>query len=124
MCDSNTPTQEFTVMVEGPVPTRDRRSARRYPCHAANSVVVRLPATGAKGDAWAFNLSETGIGLNLPYRLEPGTVLALHLRGRQAGALVTVPARVARVTAKEDGTWQIGCTFGRRLPSSRLEELL
>jgi hypothetical protein len=125
MSESAKPTEpEFTILLRRPVSRTERRSCRRHSCRFDRLVMLRMPETGTKREGWAFNFSETGVGLNLPYALEKGEVVVLHLRGRRSASALTLPARVARVTAKEDGTWQIGCSFGRRLETSRLEELL
>jgi hypothetical protein len=118
------PEKEFTLLLGRPLLKKDRRGARRYRCGPATLVQLQEETTGIKMEAWANNLSETGIGLDLPYPLDAGTGLVLRLRGRPPAGAVTMPARVVHATAQEDGTYRIGCAFERRLEPDQLEGLL
>jgi hypothetical protein len=124
MSNNVNPPQELTIRLRRPPRGSERRAAKRYQCRTARLVVLRSPETGTKAEGWAFNFSETGIGLYLPYPLPSGTVVVLHLRGRGAAASVTMPARVVHATARDDGTWHVGCAFARRLDPRILQDLL
>jgi hypothetical protein len=116
--------KEFTIVLSRPPLAKDRRGARRYRCGPAMLVLLHENKTNMKMDAWAWDLSETGIGLILPYPLDPGAAIVLKLRCRPPCGTVTVPARVAHATPRDDGTWRIGCSFDQRLDADRLEEML
>jgi hypothetical protein len=79
--------------------------------------------TPADLEASACDLSETGIGLYLPYPLGRGKTVILHLRGRMPALSVTVSARVIRATAQYGGLWRVGCQFERKLNPETLLEL-
>jgi hypothetical protein len=115
------PEKEFTVVLTRPLLKTDRRRAKRYRCGPATLVPMQLAGTSLRVDAWACNLSEGGIGLNLPYPLELGTAVVLKLRGRRT---TTMPARVVHTTEQDDGMWRIGCAFDRPLDPDTLEGLL
>jgi hypothetical protein len=118
------PEKEFTVQFSRPPLLKDRRGARRYRCGPAMLVLLHETETNLKTDAWAWDLSETGIGLTLPYPVDPGAAIILRLRCRPPCGTVTVAARVTHATPRDDGTWRIGCAFDKRLDANRLEEML
>jgi hypothetical protein len=124
MSSSANPPQELTIHRRRPAHGPERRGAKRFQCRASRLVVLRSPETGTKAEGWALNLSETGIGLYLPYPIQSGTVVVLHLRGRGAAASVTVPARVVHAGERADGTWHVGCAFARRLDPRVVQDLL
>jgi hypothetical protein len=113
--------KEFTILFDRPLIKTDRRAHKRYRCGPANLVQLHLTGTAVNLDAWASNLSEGGIGLNLPYPLELETALVLRLRGRRT---LSMAARVVHVTEQVDGTWRIGCAFERPLDPDALETVL
>jgi hypothetical protein len=115
------PEKEFTVVLTRPLLQTDRRREKRYRCGPATLVPMQLTGTTVRMDAWACNLSEGGIGLNLPYPLELGTAVVLRLRGRRT---TTMAARVVHATEQDDGMWRIGCAFDRPLDRDTLEGLL
>jgi hypothetical protein len=116
--------KEFTIVLGKAPVLKDRRGSRRYRCGPAMLVLLHENDTNLKMDAWAWDLSETGIGLTLPYPLDQGVAIVLKLRCRPPCGTVTVPARVAHATPRDDGTWRIGCSFDHRLNADRLEEML
>jgi hypothetical protein len=116
--------KELTVVLSRAPLAKDRRRNRRYRCGPATLVVVHETATNLKTDGWAWDLSESGIGLTLPYPLDPGSTVQLRLRGRPPFGTIVVPALVAHATPQCDGTWRIGCAFKQKLEPERLEALL
>jgi hypothetical protein len=124
MSQSILPEKEFTILFRRPLLRQEYRAAKRYCCGRA-PVLVHVLLEPEDREAWASNLSETGIGLNLPYRLEVGSAVVLRLRGGWWPAKsVSMPARVIHATEQEDGTWQVGCAFERRLDAETVEALL
>jgi hypothetical protein len=107
-----------------PLLENERHEAERYGC--CKAILVQLNVTTKPTDlaARACDLSATGVGLNLPYRLEVGSAVVLLLRGRRTATWMTMSARVAHATEHEGGAWRVGCAFERRLESETLEALL
>jgi PilZ domain len=98
------------------------RKATRYRCGLATLCHVTLPDNGGRYEAWAADLSETGIGFFMNATLEPGTPVVLRLKG-SAGDLIR-QAQVAHATLQLDGTWCIGCHFAEPLELALLDQLL
>jgi hypothetical protein len=99
------------------------RKATRYRCGLATLCHVTFPPDGRRHEAWAANLSETGIGFHLDRPLEPQTALALRLKCSEGGT-INMAARVVHATPQADGTWCIGCQFAQPLDLETLEALL
>jgi hypothetical protein len=99
------------------------RKATRYRCNLATLCHVTLPEDGRRHEAWAANLSETGIGFYLDRQLAEGAPLVLRLKGA-AGNALTRDAHVVHATPQADGTWCIGCTFVQPLDLNTLDDLL
>jgi hypothetical protein len=100
-----------------------RRVAQRYRCPLAT--LGRLSfADGSQEEAWANNLSETGIGLNMNHALEAGTSLTIRLRGAVPGRTLALQAQVVHATQELDGSWRIGCAFAGKLSQEDLDTLL
>jgi PilZ domain len=116
-------TQEFIVFTDQPLVDPDRRAAPRYRCHPA-ALVQLDPGDKSQAPAWAADLSEVGIGLNLPYPLEVGITIVSKFVGSKPAARVTLRARVVHVTNWFAGNWRIGCAFENRLSPEVLEGLL
>jgi hypothetical protein len=100
-----------------------RRAAQRYRCPLATLGRISLP-DGTQEEAWAHNLSETGIGLNLSHSLEAGTPVLIRLKGAAPGSGLAQAARVVHATEEVDGSWRIGCAFLERLNPDQLDALL
>jgi hypothetical protein len=122
MADHPTVEAEFTLLKRHFTGIK-RRAAQRYRCPLATLGRLSLP-DGTHEDAWAHNLSETGIGLNMGHALEPGTTLLIRLKGTTNGALLSLAARVVHATAEVDGSWRIGCAFVDKLGPDQLDSLL
>jgi hypothetical protein len=94
--------------------------------HDSRSILVHLelPERPAGLEVWAYDLSESGIGLNLPHPLELGSAVVLDFRGWMSAQWVTMSARVVHATKQDESTWRIGCQFERRLDRKTLQALL
>ena len=123
MNQRQSPSATLSVVLPGLQSPDDRRRARRFSCNWILPVVLHLPTASRKIEGWVRNLSETGIGLTIAEPLEVGDTLVVRLRGAQS-RLLTVPARVTYATAKDDGTWSVGCGFDRRLDPQVLRSLV
>jgi PilZ domain len=99
-------------------PASERRGAERFPC-VRECLVRPQNATGA-GDwhAIAYNISTSGIGIGLPYPVEPGTVLYIHPWSRSNAR--PVRARVVRSTPV-DFLWFHGCELLETLTADEVQ---
>src|SRR5438105_11470746 len=102
------PVREFSVFVPQSPKRQNRRAAKRYRCGAANWARLYVVETATNVEAWAYDLSERGIALDLPYRLEVGSGVAVRMLCYQ-GSCVVMRARVVRVAPNQDGGWRVGC---------------
>jgi hypothetical protein len=100
-----------------------RRVAQRYRCPLATLGRLSLP-DGTQEEAWAHNLSETGIGLNMSHSLDAGTRLTVRLRGSVPGRALALQALVIHSTQELDGSWRVGCVFTAKLSQEDLDALL
>jgi len=114
---------EFTLLKHHFTGIR-RRTAKRYRCALATLGKITFPGENASLEAWAHNLSESGIGLNLDRSLPEGVVVNIRLKGPQSDGALTVAAKVAHSTQQLDGTWRVGCAFEQELTPEQLELLL
>ena len=113
---------EFTLLKRHFIGVK-RRAAQRYRCPLATLGRLTLP-DGTQEDAWAHNLSESGIGLNVSRALEPGTQVLIRLKGAAQNSALSVSARVVHATEEADGSWRVGCAFVDRLNPDQLDALL
>jgi hypothetical protein len=97
------------------------RAAQRYPsnqdarCHPPVASPETTPAR-------VRDVSSHGVGLLVPRRFEPGTVLILELGA--ADRRVPVLARVVRLVVWADGEWLVGCSFVGEISTEELLPLL
>jgi hypothetical protein len=95
----------------------------RHPC----AVQVQCQPAAARQDKeqiWqgtVRDLSRGGVGLILPRRFEPGTVLFVELPGSEARPLLV---RVAHTVRLPRGTWLLGCAFSSKLSEEELQRWL
>src|SRR5580700_4036536 len=96
----------------------ERRGAERFAC-VRECLVRPQNATGA-GDwhAIAYNISTNGIGIGLPYPVEPGTVLYIHPWSRSNAR--PVRAQVVRSTPV-DFLWFHGCELLEALSADEVK---
>jgi hypothetical protein len=99
------------------------RKAVRYRCALATLCYVTFAEGGPRHEAWAGNLSETGIGFYLDRSLDVDTVVGLRLNGI-GKTTIKVEARVIHSTLQADGNWCIGCVFKERLQPEILDDVL
>ena len=98
------------------------RGSPRYRCALATLGRLFFADGGKPEDAWVHDLSKIGVGLNLSRPLEAGTGLTVRLKG--VAGVLEVAANVVHSTPQVDGTWRVGCTFGRKLTADELDNVL
>jgi hypothetical protein len=115
--------KKSTALMDRPVLPVEERTAARTRC--CRTITVRLHSeTQTQLEAEAYDLSETGIGLRMPYPLTVAEPLTLNLRGHRHVQLVTMPAVVIHATEENGGIWRIGCRFEEKLDRETLQKLL
>jgi hypothetical protein len=99
----------------------ERRSVPRFPC--LRECLVRPENASGAGDwhAIAYNVSATGIGVGLPYQVDPGTILVIQPWCRSN--LHVVRARVVR-SQLINFLWFHGCELTEPLGSEELQKWL
>jgi hypothetical protein len=113
-----------------PQATHERRTATRHPCTLGVSCVIDtdLFAGGSEAEeAWPgtmHDLAPRGVGLIIPRRFEPGTVLRVDLESANGGPARALSARVAHVRSEALGHWFHGCVFSAPLTDADLRDLL
>ena len=78
-------------------------------------------------EAWPgtiHDLAPRGVGLVIPRRFEPGTVLRVDLESAGEGLARRLGARVAHVRPEALGHWFHGCVFPDQLTDDDLRDLL
>jgi hypothetical protein len=113
---------EFTLL-KAKGPASGMRAAPRYRCPLATLGRIHFPACDTSEEAWIHDLSKVGAGLILERPLDAGEAVNLKLRGEN-GVLVDIAATVIHSTPQVDGTWRVGCSFGRKLSSEERDLLL
>jgi serine/threonine protein kinase len=111
-------------------PDKDRRGAVRYDCALPISCTINLSVHDdvdewqTKWDAQVVNLSITGIGLLLPRRFEPRTVLTVALTSTDGRVTRCRDMEVVRVVRTDRGAWYLGGTLSEKLSREELRQLL
>src|SRR5262245_7294184 len=99
---------------------RERRGAQRYPCDLQPCWTESGSALGESADARVYNISATGISLDTPGQVRPGSVLVVKLLSPQSGLSRPLVVRVIHSTAQPNGRWLSGGAFVRRLSDKDL----
>lgn len=111
-----------------PVPRasgRDRRRSPRYLCELRTACVVISLVEPVLLSARVRDLSQNGVGLLLPSRVQPGNFLAVKLQGPHDSQPQIMRAQVIRVVAQPDRrTWFHGCAFVGELSRDEVAGLL
>jgi hypothetical protein len=101
----------------------ERRAAARLTCGSARVVHLAVRPSFRAVRALVANVSAGGLGLTFSRALDPGTVLAVQVRGRRLGESVVRVARVIHAT-QANGNWRIGCTVSPPFSPEELRSLL
>jgi hypothetical protein len=102
----------------------ERRGADRHACDLQPSWRVLGQGGGESWSAKVHDLSTTGICLQAPCSIRPGTVLLVRLHGRTEKLSRPLAVRVMHATVRPEGDWLIGCVFVRPLEEENLRNLL
>jgi hypothetical protein len=102
----------------------ERQAAVRHPCLL--EITCRRADLDA-GDRWVApvrDLSEEGIGLVLPFALEPGVRLRLEMPFPGESQPRTLEASVAHSTERAEGGFAVGCTIAPQFAPEEVTALL
>jgi serine/threonine protein kinase len=111
-------------------PAKERRRARRYDCSLPTSCTINLSVHEDEIDqqtsyqAQVSDLSTSGIGLLLPRRFEPGSVLSLVLSSRDGKAQESRKVRIVRVSRADGHGWFVAGVLLEELTKEELRSLL
>src|SRR5262245_59049384 len=100
-----------------------RRKSRRFRCNLATIGRVQFPDKDHSFDAFVYNLSENGIGLNMPEPLNVGQEIVIRIRVRGQTEPYCFPAKVMHATEELDRTWRIGCEFAESISPDVLDKI-
>jgi hypothetical protein len=116
--------EDLRVNGNGRSAAAERRSAPRSPARG-HARFHEVPDPGARPPLLAdiLNISTAGIGLLLPLRLEPGTMLELELLRDGDAAVLTVLACIVYLRSDGDG-WVAGCSLIHELSDSVCRQLI
>jgi c-di-GMP-binding flagellar brake protein YcgR len=118
------PIEAELTLLRSQLAALQRRRDRRYRCSLATAGKLHFSSTGAVLSGWVFNMSLSGIGLELSEPLPVGQEMVLQLKTTENATVVKKPAQVMHVTPVANGTWRIGCRFEDKLTADALESLL
>lgn len=97
----------------------ERRRCGRRPAVRLKSVL-----TGLIWRAAIHDVSEQGLGLISPRRLELGAVLLIQVEDPDVGFKGTMTGQVRHATRQSDGSWRVGCRLLQPLTKFQLFALL
>ena len=100
----------------------ERRAAPRLTCGSARVIHMAVRPSFRAVRALVADVSARGLGLTFSQALDPGTVLAVQVRGRRRGVSLVRVARVVHAT-QVNGNWRIGCTVSPPFSPEEIESL-
>jgi hypothetical protein len=109
------------------VPTiskREQRASVRLQSSAKGSCQSLSIQREMGWEATVRDISCMGIGLLLPRRFEPGTLLAVEIDEEPNGQKRLLVARVVRTSPQSEGGWLVGCRLASSLTEDELQLLL
>lgn len=101
-----------------------RRRSRRFRCGLATLGRIQFPNRDDALDAFVYNLSEHGIGLNMGESLEAGQKITIRIRVADEQQPYQLNAHVAHCTQEVDRSWRVGCEFAEPIASDILDKIL
>jgi hypothetical protein len=102
----------------------ERRIGARYLAASEGPEPAIQDEQGEELEAQLVNISVGGVGLRMNHKPQRGEILAFDLPCKEAGGTRRYLARIVRVETQGPGTWQVGCSFLRRLSDLELLSLL
>jgi len=106
-----------------PAHVLERRAAVRHPCRVL-SACHPVPEGDRLCGARAVDISATGIALVVDRPVEPETLLAVELPGRDQATPHTLLVEVRHCRPQPEGGWLLGCAFDHALSDADLRALL
>jgi serine/threonine protein kinase len=129
--------QEFIAQLTGrkaaaePASTRpawrrkvERRTAVRHAADLQGSCQATARYLESIWPATVCDISTQGLGLRLPRRFEPGSILTVEMHSKDRRTHRALIVRVVRITRQAPDAWNAGCTFLQPLGNDELRELL
>jgi hypothetical protein len=110
--------------VEVPAQRAELRATVRYSSDGTGPCKTITAWRGSFWEAAVQDISQTGIGLLLSRRFEPGTIVAVELPRAELGLPYFLLARVVRVEARGSRRWLAGCALVNPLSKNELRALL
>jgi hypothetical protein len=96
----------------------ERRSSVRH--RVSFELVCRQSNGGGDIKARVRDVSNLGVGMVLPVRVEAGTLLEIELQGPTGRLIRRTLGRVAHVDQEQRGMWLVGCAFVDELTRDEL----
>lgn len=94
-----------------PLATKRKRPNRRaHSRRNCRGLQVQLFLEGQLCRATPYDLSAGGVGVVVPHRLEPGTLVGVELKDRR-GSVWVKRLRVTHATPQAGGCWLVGGRF-------------
>jgi PilZ domain len=101
----------------------DQRTWVRFPCQLKATFQKVGDGEETAHEAHVINISASGIGLEVPDEIEVGSLLNLHVVGKQDRERTLISC-VVHAAPSESGQWNLGCNFIRELNESDIQELM
>jgi serine/threonine protein kinase len=105
----------------------ERRAATRFGLRIGRCAHVDPNLHGGEDELWPLivrDVSQSGLGVVLARRFEPGTQLTVEGAPDPSGRPELLPLRVVRVESEQAGHWVHGCRFDPPLHPEQLRALL
>lgn len=110
--------------VAGQSSAAERRASVRYLCSLETACKTSAYGKEQRWAATVRDISKEGMGLTVPQKFEPGTVLGVELTNSEVDISYIVSAKVVHSHPQPDGAWRAGCVFIRKLTDEELQSLL
>jgi hypothetical protein len=101
----------------------DQRTWVRFPCQLRATFQKVGDGEEDLREAQVINVSASGIGLEVADEIEVGSLLNLHVVGKQEREKTLISC-VVHAAPSSGGRWSLGCNFIRELNESDFEDLL
>ena len=89
----------------------ERRASVRLPSVRESTCQLLAAAQGMEWAGTVCNVSANGVAIRLERRFEIGTLLGIDVQNADETILVSLLARVARISLQRDSSWILGCVL-------------
>jgi serine/threonine protein kinase len=110
--------------VEPVPPAQNRRTHVRFPVGLPTTLNVLTSANRIRVQAYIMDVSAGGMSLRSPERLEPNTLLHVHVPSEYTGIPATYLVCTRWMKKLDDPAWQLGCSFLQPLEAEDLDRFL